>query len=56
MEAATLTSRTHLADDPQWRESQRARLHELQQDLLAEGAVAGQYLPELQARAATWPE
>jgi hypothetical protein len=56
MEAATVISRQHLADDPQWREAQRERLHELEQDLLNEGAAPAKYLSEIESRAAAWSE
>jgi hypothetical protein len=38
------------------RERQRERLRKLRDELIAEGAKPGRYLPELERRAATWPE
>jgi hypothetical protein len=38
------------------RKSQQESLRELREELIAEGATPGRYLPELEARAATWPE
>ena len=38
------------------RERQRGRLRKLRDELIAEGAKPGRYLPELERRAATWPE
>jgi hypothetical protein len=38
------------------RDRQRARLRKLQEELRAEGADGSKYLPELERRAATWPE
>jgi hypothetical protein len=57
MEAAT-TPHAGLqpADDAKLRDAQRARLQQLRDDLVAEGADGSKYLPELQRRADTWPE
>ncbi len=46
----------HPADDPKLRDAQRARLAELRDDLVAEGADPSKRLPELQRRADAWPE
>lgn len=46
----------HPADDPRRRAEQRGRLRELREELLAEGADGSALLPELMARADTWPE
>jgi hypothetical protein len=44
------------ADDPKLRDAQRARLQQLRDELVAEGADGSKHLPELQRRADTWPE
>jgi hypothetical protein len=44
------------ADDAGLRIAQRARLSQLRNELLAEGADATKCLPKLQARADTWAE
>lgn len=57
MEAAAAShAEQHPADDPKLRDAQRARLEQLRNELLAEGADASKCLPELQRRADTWPE
>ena len=57
MEAAVLTqAKQQPADDPKLRAAQRARLQQLHNELVAEGADASKYLPELQRRADSWPE
>jgi hypothetical protein len=38
------------------RKRQQERLQEFADELRAEGADGSEYLPELEARAATWPE
>lgn len=37
-------------------DAQRARLSQLHDELLTEGADSSKHLPELQRRADTWPE
>jgi hypothetical protein len=44
------------ADDPKRRDAQRDRLRKLREELVAEGADVTTHLPQLQARADTWPE
>jgi hypothetical protein len=44
------------ADDAKLRAAQRARLRQLRDELVAEGADGTTHLPQLQARADTWPE
>jgi hypothetical protein len=57
MEAAAAShTEQHPVDDPKLRDAQRARLEQLREDLLAEGANPSKRLPELQRRADTWPE
>jgi hypothetical protein len=57
MEAAIATHVSQQpADDPTLRDAQRARLSQLHDELLAEGADGSKHLPELQRRADTWPE
>ena len=57
MEAATTTqAKQQPADDPKLRDAQRARLRQLRDELVAEGADGTTLLPKLQARADTWPE
>jgi hypothetical protein len=57
MEAAIATHVSQQpADDPTLRNAQRARLSQLHDELLAEGADGSKHLPELQRRADTWPE
>jgi hypothetical protein len=57
MEAATAThTGPQPADDPKLRDAQRARLQQLRDELVAEGADGSKHLPELQRRAGTWPE
>ena len=38
------------------RAAQQESMRELEEELIAEGATLGRYLPELERRAATWPE
>jgi hypothetical protein len=38
------------------RAEQQQSLRELREELIAEGAVTGRYLPKLRRQAATWPE
>lgn len=57
MEAATTPhAGPQPADDPKLREAQRARLQQLRDELVAEGADGSKHLLELQRRADTWPE
>lgn len=57
MEAAVTTqAKQQPADDARLRGAQRARLAQLHDELVAEGADGSKYLPELQRRANTWPE
>ncbi len=57
MEAAIATHvNQQPADDPTLRDAQRARLSQLHDELVAEGADGSKHLPELQRRADTWPE
>lgn len=57
MEAAIATHvNQQPADDPTLRDAQRARLSQLHDALVAEGADGSKHLPELQRRAGTWPE
>jgi hypothetical protein len=57
MEAAVATQvKQQPADDPKLREAQRARLRQLHDELVADGADGSKYLPELQRRADSWPE
>jgi hypothetical protein len=57
MEAAIATqAKQQPADDAKLRAAQRARLQQLRDELVAEGADATTHLPQLQARADTWPE
>ena len=44
------------ADDSKLRDAQRARLQQLRDELVAEGADGSKHLPELQRRADTWTE
>jgi hypothetical protein len=44
------------ADDPKLRDAQRARLRQLHEELVTEGADGTTHLLQLQARADTWPE
>lgn len=46
----------HPADDPKLRDVQRARLKQLRDELVAEGADPSKHLPGLQRRADAWPE
>ena len=46
----------HPADNPKLREAQRARLAQLRDELIGEGADPSKHLPELQRRADAWPE
>ena len=46
----------HPADDPKLRDAQRARLQQLREELVAEGADGSKRLSELQRRADPWPE
>jgi hypothetical protein len=57
MEAATAThAKQQPADDAKLRDAQRARLRQLRDELVAEGADGTKLLPQVQARADTWPE
>ena len=57
MEAAIATqAQQQPADDSKLRDAQRARLQQLHDELVAEGADGSKHLPELQRRADTWPE
>ncbi len=57
MEAAVATHAwSQPADDPKLRDVQRARLQQLRDELVTEGADDSKRLPELQRRADTWPE
>ncbi len=44
------------ADDAKLRDVQRARLRQLREELVAEGADGTTRLPQLQAHADAWPE
>ncbi len=46
----------HPADDPKLRDVQRARLEQLRDELVAEGADPSMHLPGLQRHADAWPE
>jgi hypothetical protein len=56
MEAATATQAKQPADDAKLRDAQRARLRQLREELVAEGADGTTLLPQVQSRADTWPE
>lgn len=57
MEAASaMHTEPQPADDPKLRDTQRTRLRQLGDELVAEGADGSKHLPELQRRADTWPE
>ena len=57
VEAAIATqTKQQPADDAKLRAVQRARLQQLRDELVAEGADGTTRLPQLQARADTWPE
>jgi hypothetical protein len=56
MEAATATHEKQPADDAKLRDAQRARLRQLRDELVAEGADGTKLLPHIQGRADTWPE
>ncbi len=57
MEAATVTHTSQQpVDDAKLRDAQRARLRQLHDELVAEGADGSKHLPELQSRADAWPE
>lgn len=57
MEAASaMHAEPQPADDPRLRDDQRARLQQLRDELVAEGADDSKHLPGLQRRADTWPE
>lgn len=57
MEAAAAPHIEQLpADDPKLRAAQRARLEQLRDELVGEGADPSRHLPELQRRADAWPE
>jgi hypothetical protein len=46
----------YLGLDDAARKRQQESLRKFQEELEAEGVEGGQYLPELERRAATWPE
>jgi hypothetical protein len=50
-----LASLTEDMTEADW-EEQRAHWRKVREQLKAEGADGSRYLPELEARAATWPE
>jgi hypothetical protein len=54
--AAASEPQQHPVDDPKLRDAQRARLQQLREELVAEGADGSKRLSELQRRADTWPE
>jgi len=54
--AVATSAQPQPVDDAGLRDAQRARLSQLRHELVAEGADATKCLPELQARADTWPE
>jgi hypothetical protein len=54
--AVTTQAKQQPADDGKLRDAQRARLAQLHDELVAEGADGSKYLPELQSRADSWPE
>lgn len=56
MEAAIAQAKPQPADDAKLRDAQRARLRQLRDELVAEGADGVTHLSQLQARADTWPE
>ncbi len=57
MEAAITTHvEPQPVDDPKLRDAQRARLQQLRDELVAEGADGSKHLPELQRRSDAWPE
>ncbi len=57
MEAAIpIQAMNQPADDAKLRDAQRARLRQLREELVAEGADGTASLPQLQAHAASWPE
>jgi Spy/CpxP family protein refolding chaperone len=57
MEAAIAThANQQPVDDLKLRDAQRARLRQLHDELVAEGADGSKHLPELQRRADAWPE
>jgi len=57
MEAAiAMHAKQQPADDARLRDAQRARLRQLREELVAEGADGTTSLPQLQAHADSWPE
>jgi hypothetical protein len=57
MEAAiAIQAKQQPADDAKLRDAQRARLRQLHEELVAEGADGAASLPQLQAHADAWPE
>ncbi len=57
MEAAiAMHAKQQPADDARLRDAQRARLRQLREELVAEGADGTTSLPQLQAHVDSWPE
>jgi hypothetical protein len=56
LSASNNGARPYLGLSDAARAEQQESLSELLDELIAEGADGSRYLPELEARAATWPE